>query len=234
MENTFIWKLTPEFEIFFARDYRNYHAHLTPEEISSIRNCFIKGNTFAVREILKFINNGNYVLKITNSNNDPYYMSISYDGRSIISSNDLEGIYLVSVFQPELEDIKDFLLHHVLDWYNTSLNVIQSIDKIEGDQTVNLYTKSENCIVPTETWKKAINKVKKNNRSIKNYEKIAFQSFYPVRNFNRNIAKSIAEKTVNQFGKSSKLCLERRNGRAIAFKSSKLCLIDAEIKYLQS
>ena len=86
---------------------------------------------------------------------------------------------------------------------NLSLNVIKSIDRIDDDwiTVTNLYTKPENCIVPTETWKKAINKVKQNNRSIKNYEKIAFQSFYPHREFNRDIAKRIAEKTVLQFGK---------------------------------
>jgi hypothetical protein len=103
-----------------------------------------------------------------------------------------------------------------------SLNVIQSIDKIDGDQTVNLYTKPEKCIVPIETWKKAINKVKQNNRSIKKYEKIAFQSFYPVRNFNRNISKSIAEKTVSQFGRKRKA------------KSSKLRSVEMDIFYLKN
>jgi len=218
MENTFVWKLTPEQEEFFARDYS---PDVRPDDI---RNCFIRGNTFAVREILKFINNGDYVLKITNSNNVPYYISINYDGRSIISCNDPEGLYLDSIFQPELEEIKDYLLHHVLDWYNMSLNVIQSIDKIDGDQTVNLYTKPEKCIVPIETWKKAINKVKQNNRSIKKYEKIAFQSFYPVRNFNRNIAKSIAEKTVSQFGRKRKAKSSKR--------SSKLHSVEMDIFYL--
>jgi hypothetical protein len=67
MENTFIWKLTPEQEDFFARDYS---PGLTSDDI---RNCFIRGNTFAVREILKFINNGDYVLKITNSYNVPFF-----------------------------------------------------------------------------------------------------------------------------------------------------------------
>ena len=42
MENTFIWKLTPEHEDFFARDYRNYYTDVTPEEARNIRNCFIK------------------------------------------------------------------------------------------------------------------------------------------------------------------------------------------------
>jgi len=214
--------LTPEQEEFFARDYS---PDLTPDDI---RNCFIRGNTFAVREILKFINNGDYVIKITNSNNVPYYISIlHYDGRSIMSCNDPEGLYLDSIFQPELEEIKDYLLHHVLDWYIMSLNVIKSIDKIDGDQIINLYTKPEKCIVPIETWKKAINKVKQNNRSIKNYEKIAFQSFYHVPKFNKDLAKRIAEKTVSQFGKS-------RNRRAIAFKSSKLRSVDLDIKYLKS
>jgi len=221
MENTFIWRSTPEQEEFFARDYS---PDVTPHEINNIRNCFIRGNTFAVREILKFINNGDYVLKITNSNNVPYY--IRYDGRSIMSCNDPEGLYLDSIFQPELEEIKDYLLHHVLDWYNMSLNVIQSIDKIDGDQTVNLYTKPEKCIVPIETWKKAINKVKQNNRSIKKYEKIAFQSFYPVRNFNRNIAKSIAEKSVSQFGRKRKAKSSKR--------SSKLRSVEMDIFYLKN
>ena len=47
----------------------------------------------------------------------------------------------------------------------------------------------------------------------------------------QNVAAQIAGQSV-RFGKSSMLCIERLNGRAIAFKHSKLRSVEKDIFYL--
>jgi len=211
MENTFVWKLTPWGKQFFADEWKNDYEELqnfTQEQMDVLKRCLIKGNSIAVREILKLVKNGNYNLQIQDSRTGRIFtLSIQdqdEDGGIILSENEFFGdteIYFEYDGRDIIRDLREYISETVLG--DMPYAVIQSINKIDEDQNVtNLYTKSENCIIPTEIWKRSINKIKENNRLIKNSEKIIFQSFYPHPKFNRDLAKRIAGKTVNQFGKA--------------------------------
>jgi len=193
MENTYVYKLRPFYENFFAGEWREHEEAygFTQQQMDALKNCLIRGNTIIIREILKLINNGGgYRLEII-VENDNYIVSF-FDGH-ILSQNDLAEYE----FEPTLENIERYILEHVLEWTNISLNVIQEINRLENGVRTNIYIKPEECFVAIDAWKKAIKKIRKTNRLIKRNEVFLLDKV-PI--FNKDVAKIIARKTV--FGKS--------------------------------
>jgi len=241
MSNKYVWNSSPFYQDFFKGKYKDYEesAYLTPEQLEKFKRCFIWGNTLAVREILKLVDNkGGYRVEIILDSYEEQLgeadFMISYDEETnmIISQNqdnDLdENIYYQ--FEPTIENIEGYITEQVLQANNVSLYTIQTINKIEGDiervvmndqgeviyipvgpqRVGNLYTQSQNCYSPIDKWKKTLPKVKKINRN-----RVFLSDYFPP-----NVAAQIAEQSVG-FGKRSK-------------RNSKLRSVETDIRYLSS